>query len=217
MADMERLRRMMVDRQIARRGVSDHRLLAAMRDVPRHCFVPEQLQDHAYDDMPLPVEAGQTISQPYIVAVMIEAAAIGPADRVLEVGVGSGYAAAIMSRLGGHIFAIDRHEELADLAQERMARLGYTNVSVRAGDGTEGWPEQAPFDAILVAAAGPDVPLPLCEQLAIGGRLVMPVGGTSDQRLIRLTRTTQDRFARQELEAVRFVPLIGIHGWRVEE
>lgn len=217
MADMERLRRMMVDRQIARRGVSDHRLLAAMRDVPRHCFVPERLQDHAYDDMPLPVEAGQTISQPYIVAVMIEAAAIGPADRVLEVGVGSGYAAAIMSRLGGHVFAIDRHQELADLAQERMAQLGYANVSVRAGDGTEGWPEQAPFDAILVAAAGPDVPLPLCEQLAIGGRLVMPVGGTSDQRLICLTRTTQDRFARQELEAVRFVPLIGIHGWRVEE
>lgn len=217
MANMERLRHRMVDRQIARRGIGDHRLLAAMRDVPRHCFVPQPLQDYAYDDMPLPVEAGQTISQPYIVAVMIEAAAIGPDDRVLEVGVGSGYAAAIMSRLGRHVFAIDRHEELANLAQERMARLGYANVSVRAGDGTEGWPEQAPFDAILVSAAGPDVPPPLREQLAIGGRLVMPVAAQGEQKLIQLIRTASDKFARQELKAVRFVPLIGAHGWQIEE
>lgn len=217
MADMERLRRTMVDRQIARRGIDDPRLLAAMREVPRHCFVPEALQHHAYDDMPLPVEAGQTISQPYIVAVMIEAAAIGPDDRVLEVGVGSGYAAAIMSRLAAQVCALDRHAELADLARARMARLGYGNVSVRAGDGTEGWPDEAPFDAILVAAAGPDVPAPLLEQLAIGGRLVMPVGGASEQRLVRMVRTDEGNFSRQELEAVRFVPLIGAYGWRVEE
>lgn len=216
MADMEQLRRKMVSHQIARRGVCDPRLLDAMGEVPREEFVAEHLRAHAYDDMPLPVEAGQTISQPYIVAVMIEAAAIGPADHVLEVGVGSGYAAAVMSRLAAHVFAIDRHEELTLLAEARMERLGYDNVSIRAGDGTQGWPEQAPFDAILVAAAGPALPAPLREQLAIGGRLVMPVGGPSEQRLVRLTRTGEDSFAQQELEAVRFVPLIGAHGWHAE-
>jgi protein-L-isoaspartate(D-aspartate) O-methyltransferase len=214
MADMEILRRQMVDRQIARRGISDPRLLAAMREVPRERFVPEELRDHAYDDMPLPVEAGQTISQPYIVAAMIEAAAIGPGDRVLEVGVGSGYAAAIMSRVAAHVFAIDRHELLADLARERMALLGYDNVSVRAGDGTEGWPEEAPFDAILVAAGGPVAPPPLLDQLAIGGRLIMPIGGTQEQRLVRITRVGANSFRRQPLESVRFVPLIGAHGWQ---
>ena len=217
MTDMERLRQAMVERQIARRGINDPRLLAAMRDVPREVFVPEALQAHAYDDMPLPVEAGQTISQPYIVAVMIAAAAIGPQDRVLEVGAGSGYAAAIMSRLAAEVFAIERHEELADLAAARMAALSYANVTIRTGDGTEGWPQMAPFDAILVAAAGPTLPLPLRDQLAIGGRLVMPIGGTSEQRLVRITRVGDADFDRQEMEAVRFVPLIGAHGWREGE
>ena len=170
MADMERLRQMMVERQIARRGVGDPRLLAAMRQVPRENFVPEELRDFAYEDRPLPVEGGQTISQPYIVARMIEAAAIGASDRVLEIGVGSGYAAAVMSPLAAHVFAIDRLGELAALARGRMERLGYDNLSIRTGDGTEGWPEQAPFDAILVAGGGPSVPPPLRDQLTIGGR-----------------------------------------------
>ena len=188
MADMERLRRMMVDQQIARRGVGDARLLAAMRDVPRDQFVPEELRAHAHDDMPLPLGAGQTISQPYIVAVMIEAAAIKPDDRVLEVGLGSGYAAAIMSRLAAQVFAIERIAELADEAAARMAALGYDNVTIGAGDGTEGWPEQAPFDVISVAAGGPAVPQPLRDQLAVGGRLIMPIGTAAEQRLVRLVR-----------------------------
>ena len=214
MADMERLRRMMVDQQIARRGVGDARLLAAMRDVPRDQFVPEELRAHAHDDMPLPLGAGQTISQPYIVAVMIEAAAIKPDDRVLEVGLGSGYAAAIMSRLAAQVFAIERIAELADEAAARMAALGYDNVTIGAGDGTEGWPEQAPFDVISVAAGGPAVPQPLRDQLAVGGRLIMPIGTAAEQRLVRLVREDAETFVEQRLEAVRFVPLIGAHGWQ---
>jgi protein-L-isoaspartate(D-aspartate) O-methyltransferase len=217
MADMERLRRMMVKRQIAGRGIGGARLLGAMREVPRERFVPEELRALAYDDRPLPVEAGQTISQPYIVARMIEAAAIGPADRVLEIGVGSGYAAAVMSRVAAHVFAIDRVGELAALARGRMEQLGYDNVAIRTDDGTEGWPEQAPFDAILVAAGGPAVPQPLREQLAIGGRLVMPVGSASEQQLVRVIRTGEDSFELQKLEAVQFVPLIGAHGWRPDQ
>jgi protein-L-isoaspartate(D-aspartate) O-methyltransferase len=213
MADSERLRQMMVERQIARRGVGDPRLLAAMRQVPRENFVPEELRDFAYEDRPLPVEGGQTISQPYIVARMIEAAAIRASDRVLEIGVGSGYAAAVMSRLAAHVFAIDRLGELAALARGRMERLGYDNLSIRTGDGTEGWPEQAPFDAILVAAGGPSVPPPLREQLTIGGRLVIPVGEAREQQLMRITRTGEEAFETQKLEAVCFVPLIGAHGW----
>ncbi|HKT75739.1 MAG TPA: protein-L-isoaspartate(D-aspartate) O-methyltransferase [Sphingobium sp.] len=214
MADMERLRRMMVDQQIARRGVGDARLLAAMRDVPRDQFVPEELRAHAHDDMPLPLGAGQTISQPYIVAVMIEAAAIKPDDRVLEVGLGSGYAAAIMSRLAAQVFAIERIAELADEAAARMAALGYDNVTIGAGDGTEGWPEQAPFDVISVAAGGSAVPQPLRDQLAVGGRLIMPIGTAAEQRLVRLVREDAETFVEQRLEAVRFVPLIGAHGWQ---
>ena len=217
MEDMESLRHRMVEQQIARRGVRDQRLLAAMREVPRHHFVPDELRDHAYEDMPLPIEAGQTISQPYIVAAMIEAAAISSPDHVLEVGAGSGYAAAILSRLASRVFAIERHDVLASLAARRMEELGYTNVSVQAGDGTEGWPDQAPFDAILVAAGGPAVPPPLLQQLAVGGRLVMPIGGAYEQRLVRITRTDADSFNQQTLEAVRFVPLIGAHGWRADE
>lgn len=214
MEDMERLREMMVERQIARRGIDNPRLLAAMRQVPREVFVPAELRELAYEDRPLPVEGGQTISQPYIVARMIEAAAVGAGDRVLEIGVGSGYASAIMSRLAAHVFAIDRLAELAALARVRMERLGYDNVSIRTGDGTEGWPDQAPFDAILVAAGGPTIPPPLCEQLAVGGRLIIPVGESSEQQLVRVIRTDENTFETQKLEAVRFVPLIGAHGWK---
>jgi len=214
MTDMNRLRQRMVERQIAHRGVGDPALLAAMRQVPREQFVPDAIRELAYEDRPLPVEGGQTISQPYIVARMIEAAEVRRNDRVLEIGVGSGYAAAILSRLAAHVFAVDRLGELAALARGRMERLGYANVSIRTGDGTEGWPEQAPFDAILVAAGGPIVPPPLRDQLAIGGRLVIPVGDASEQQLVRVTRTGDETFDTRKLEAVRFVPLIGAHGWQ---
>lgn len=207
------LRKFMVDRQIVARGVRDRRVLDAMRSVPRERFVPRPLGEFAYDDTPLPIEAGQTISQPFIVAHMIEAAAIGPADRVLEIGAGSGYAAAVMSRIARRVYAIERHAELAEGARERMAALGYDNVEIRTGDGTRGWPEQAPFDAILVSAGGPIVPRPLCSQLGPGGRLVMPVGGADQQRLMRVTRRSRTGFDEADLGDVRFVPLIGAHGW----
>ena len=214
MADCARLRQMMVEQQIIRRGMGDPRLWAAMRAVPRERFVPEDVRSLAYEDRPLPVEAGQTISQPYIVARMIEAAAISPEDRVLEVGAGSGYAAAVMSRLAAHVFAVERIAELTALAEGRMKALGYDNVSIGLGDGTAGWAEEAPFDAILVAAGGPGVPPPLREQLAIGGRLVMPVGDGGEQQLVRLIRKDEEEFDLTVLEAVRFVPLIGAHGWK---
>ena len=214
MADCARLRQMMVEQQIIRRGVGDPRLWAAMRAVPRERFVPEDVRSLAYKDRPLPVEAGQTISQPYIVARMIEAGAISPENRVLEVGAGSGYAAAVMSRIAAHVFAVERIAELAALAEGRMKALGYDNVSIGLGDGTAGWAEEAPFDAILVAAGGPGVPPPLREQLAIGGRLVMPVGDGGEQQLVRLIRKDEEEFDLTVLEAVRFVPLIGAHGWK---
>jgi protein-L-isoaspartate(D-aspartate) O-methyltransferase len=217
MTETDTLRETMVDRQIAARGISDPALLEAMREVPRETFVPEGMREFAYEDSPLPIEAGQTISQPYIVALMIEAARIGRDDRVLEIGLGSGYAAAVMSRIARRVHAIDRHAELTDLARERMARLGYDNVVIRTADGTKGWPENAPFDVILVAAGGPEVPEPLCRQLAIGGRLVIPVGDPDQQSLMRVTRTGEESFDKEDLGAVRFVPLIGAHGWKGDQ
>lgn len=205
--DFRHLREAMVRDQLEARGVRDARVLAAMAEVPREAFVPGHLRPHAYDDRALPIEADQTISQPYIVALMAEAAAIGPEDRVLEVGAGSGYAAAVLSRLAREVFAIERQPELARLAAERLARLGYTNVRVIEGDGTLGLPDQAPFDAILVPAAGREVPQALIEQLAEGGRLVIPVGGSVFQTLIRLTRTPAG-LVRDEYGGVAFVPLI---------
>lgn len=207
----------MVDYQIVARGVHDARVLSAMREVPRERFVPEPLAEFAYEDTPLPIEAGQTISQPYIVALMLEAAEIQPEDRILEIGVGSGYAAAVMSRIARRVHAIDRQEELTELARIRMADLGYDNVVIRSGDGTRGWPENAPFDVILVAAGGPSIPAPLRRQLALGGRLVIPVGSADDQRLMRVTRIGEESFVEDDLGAVRFVPLIGEHGWKNSE
>ena len=208
----------MVERQIAARGVVGKRLLEAMRTVPREAFVPDHLREFAYDDAPLSIEADQTISQPYIVAVMIEAARLGPDGKVLEIGAGSGYAAAVMSRVAGRVYAIERHQELADLAAERMKRLGYGNVVVRHGDGSKGWPEEAPFDAILAAASGPDVPDVLLRQLAVGGRLVMPIGEPQAvQTLVAVTRSGEDQFDTEDLGPVRFVPLIGAHGWSHEK
>jgi protein-L-isoaspartate(D-aspartate) O-methyltransferase len=213
MADVSDRRNAMVDYQIVARGVRDARVLDAMREVPRERFVPGALAEFAYEDTPLPIEAGQTISQPYIVALMLEAAKIQPEDRILEIGVGSGYAAAVLSRIARRVHAIDRQEELTDLARGRMAHLGYDNVVIRSGDGTQGWRENAPFDVILVAAGGPSVPDPLRRQLALGGRLVIPVGDADEQRLMRVTRIGEDGFVEDDLGTVRFVPLIGELGW----
>lgn len=214
--DRYRQREQMVDRQIAARGVRDSRVLRAMRDVPRERFVPDGLAEFAYRDCPLPIGDGQTISQPYIVARMIEAAEVTPGDRVLEIGVGSGYAAGVMSLIADRVYGVERHPDLVASAADRLRRLGYANVEVRAGDGTLGLPDAAPFAAIIASAGGPEVPEVLKRQLQIGGRLVMPVGAASGQRLVKLTRTAEDSFRQEELEPVTFVPLIGEYGWEAD-
>jgi len=207
----------MVEVQIARRGVRDARVLDAMRKVPRETFVPEDLREFAFDDAPLPIDAGQTISQPYIVAVMAEAAHIGPEDRVLEIGAGSGYASAILGRLAHRVYAIERHQALADSARTRLERLRATNVRLVCGDGTGGLADEAPFDAIVVSAGGPEVPKPLLEQLAVGGRLIMPVGEAMRlQELVRIVRTSEDHYERESLGQVQFVPLVGSEGWSAD-
>jgi protein-L-isoaspartate(D-aspartate) O-methyltransferase len=214
MTDFASARETMVERQIAARGVTDPRILDAFRAVPREEFVPEGQRDSAYQDHPLLIEAEQTISQPYIVALMIEAAELEPMDVVLEVGAGSGYAAAVIAQIVDEVIAIERHLPLAKLAGERMERLGYENVSIYEGDGTRGFDEKGPFDAIIVSAAGSHVPDALLEQLELGGRLVMPVGGQEEvQTLLKITRTSEDEYEQEEVGAVRFVPLIGADGW----
>ena len=214
MADFAVMREEMVRRQIAGRGIRNPRLLAAMREVPREAFVPEHLAAHAYEDSPLPIEADQTISQPYIVALMIEAAEVAPGGKMLEIGAGSGYAAAVMGRLAHEVIAIERHGELAALAAERMKRLGYDNVRIIQGDGSAGLPDEGPFDAILAAASGSHVPEILKRQLAIGGTLVMPIGEPGAvQSLVKVTRTGENSYRSEDLGAVRFVPLIGEQGW----
>lgn len=207
--DFAALREAMVERQIARRGIDDPGILEAFRRVPRERFVDPPFQTQAYDDGPLPIGHGQTISQPYVVALMIAAAGVGPNDRVLEVGAGSGYAAALLGQLARQVVAIERIAALADQAAARMIELGFANVAVHGADGTRGWPAEAPYDAILVAAAAPEVPPALIEQLRPdGGRLIIPLavpGG--GEELVRLTRQ-QGGLKREGLGAVRFVPLI---------
>jgi protein-L-isoaspartate(D-aspartate) O-methyltransferase len=198
----------MVDRDIAGRGINDPLVLEAMREVPREYFVPEHFQDRAYEDAPLPIPGGQTISQPYIVAAMIRALGLQGGERVLDVGTGSGYAAAVLSRISDHVFSIERHGSLAETAAQRFLELGYDNITVRHGDGRLGWPEHAPYDAIVVAAATREIPEPLLEQLAIGGRMVIPVGSASRQELLRIERSAHNQFDRRKLESVRFVPLV---------
>lgn len=213
--DFDALRERMVERQIAARGVRSPRVLDAMRRVRRERYVPSSLGEFAYDDTPLPIEEQQTISQPYIVAFMLEALELGGGERVLEIGTGSGYAAAVLAELAGEVYTIERHERLARTAGERLARDGYANVHVRCGDGTLGWPEAAPFDAIVVAASGPRVPETLRQQLASGGRLVIPVGSAvGRQKLVRVTRLDAERYREEDLAEVRFVPLVGEAGWR---
>jgi protein-L-isoaspartate(D-aspartate) O-methyltransferase len=217
MTDLTAQRRVMVERQIRARGVRDPRVLAAMAAVPREAFLPAELAELAYDDRPLPIAAGQTISQPFIVALMTEALELRGDETVLEIGTGSGYAAAVLALVARRVYTIERVPELAEVARERLARLGYRDVEVRCGDGTLGWPEHAPFEAIVAAAGGPDLPSVLLDQLAIGGRLVMPIGSSRAQELVRVTRTGAHEFRRDDLGAVRFVPLIGAHGWANDE
>jgi protein-L-isoaspartate(D-aspartate) O-methyltransferase len=207
-------RERMISTQIAGRGIADRHVLEAMRRVPREAFVAPGLEEFAYEDSPLPIAEGQTISQPYIVAAMTESAEVRPGDRVLDVGTGSGYAAAVLAEIAGEVYTIERHKALADVARERFETLGYRNIHLRHGDGTLGWPEAAPFDAIIAAAGGPEIPQALRNQLKIGGRLVIPIGDViHHQRLVKIVRRSEQDFAEQELEAVRFVPLIGEQGW----
>jgi protein-L-isoaspartate(D-aspartate) O-methyltransferase len=204
----------MIERQLVARGIRNPAVLRAMAEVPREEFVPQALVEFAYEDTPLPIDEAQTISQPYIVALMLEALELVGNEKVLDIGTGSGYAAAVASRISAQVYGIERHSTLARLAAERLNRLGYTNAHIRAGDGTRGWPENAPFEAIMVAAGGPEVPTALKNQLAIGGRLVIPVGDTPRlQTLLRVRRTGADTWTEEDLGAVTFVPLIGEEGW----
>lgn len=212
--DMDERRERMVERQIEARGIKTPALLEAMRSVPREAFVPEELAEFAYEDTPLPIEEGQTISQPFIVAAMLDALGLDRTRRVLEIGTGSGYAAAVLSRIVEEVYTIERHRTLADQADHRLSELGYRNVHVRCGDGTLGWPEHAPFDAILVSAGGPEVPNTLLDQLAVGGQMVIPVGvDLRDQRLLRVTKRPDGTTETEDLGGVRFVPLIGARGF----
>jgi protein-L-isoaspartate(D-aspartate) O-methyltransferase len=205
----------MVNSQLVPRGIRDPRVLAALRQVPRHRFIPSPLWDQAYGDYPLPIGEDQTISQPYIVALMTEILEPRETDRVLEIGAGSGYQAAILAELVAQVFTMDRVGPLANRARETLAAMGYQNIQTRWGDGTLGWPEEAPFDGIMVTAAAPQVPRPLTEQLAPGGRLVIPVGDRYSQTLT-LVRQTKEGLKFEYHGGCRFVPLIGQYGWPEE-
>ncbi|MGO8914951.1 MAG: protein-L-isoaspartate(D-aspartate) O-methyltransferase [Stellaceae bacterium] len=218
MTDLSKLREDMIERQIAARGVRSEAVLRAMRKVAREAFLPERLREFAYEDAPLPIAAGQTISQPYIVALMTEALVLKGGERVLEIGTGSGYAAAILAEIAAEVYTVERIGELAEKAASTLGALGYRNVHVVHADGTLGWATAAPYDAIIVAAGGPEVPQSLKEQLKIGGRLVIPVGtDPRAQELVRVTRISDDMFTTEDIADVRFVPLVGKEGWAPEE
>lgn len=207
-------REAMVERQLRRRAICEPEILDAFRAVPRELFVGRDVVRRAYGDHPLPIGAGQTISQPYIIALMIQAASIGASDQVLEIGAGSGYAAAVMSRIAARVIGIERQHDLIDTARERLRRLGFDNVEIFEGDGSLGWPDHAPYDAILAAACGRHVPTCLVEQLAPAGRLVMPIGEPSMiQKLVRVAKRDDGSLLHSDLGMVRFVPLIGKQGW----
>ena len=210
----ERARNEMIESQLLHRGISDPAVLAAFRSVPREAFVPPGEVSHAHQDRPIPIGAGQTVSQPYIVAFTLESLRLRGRDRVLEIGTGSGYAAALLAEIAAEVYTVERHPSLGWEATERLRALGYDNVHVLIGDGTLGWPEHAPYDAIAVAAAGPRVPEALIEQLAPGGRLVIPVeSGRGSQELMRITRSRSGELTTESLLPVVFVPLIGAQGW----
>ncbi len=203
----------MVEEQLIPRGIRDPKILRAFLDVPRHEFIPEAGREEAYADYPLPLAEGQTISQPYIVALMTAALRLGGGERVLEIGAGSGYQAAILSRLAREVYSIERVGALAERARRALERLGYRNVRVILGDGTLGWAEAAPYEAIIVTAGAPHVPAPLVDQLAEGGRLVIPVGGGYSQELLALTKE-KGEIVEERMGGCVFVPLVGEQGWR---
>lgn len=206
-------RQRMVETQLRARDITDPRVLEAFASVPRHEFVAADLADEAYDDGPLPIGGGQTISQPYVVALTAQALQLRGTERVLDIGTGSGYAAAILGRLSREVVTIERIETLAQAAAALLDRLGFSNVHVHHADGSLGWPQQAPYDAIAVAAGAPHPPRALLEQLAIGGRLVVPTGDAERQQLIRIVRTDATSFVQHDFGGVRFVPLLGQQGW----
>jgi protein-L-isoaspartate(D-aspartate) O-methyltransferase len=214
MKDFAALHREMVNAQLVARGIRDPAVLQAMSTVPREAFVAADQRQFAYADAPLPIGQGQTISQPYMVALMTEALEVTPDDRVLEIGTGSGYAAAILSRIAREVYTVERRPELARAAEARFQQLGYHNIHVHIADGTLGWAERAPYDGIVVTAGGPAIPDPLLDQLGEGGRLVIPVGPTSHlQELLRVRRSEEGAYRRENLGRVRFVPLVGEAGW----
>ena len=204
----------MVEDQLRRRGITDPRTLAAFRKVARHQFVPKELTHEAYADRPLPIGEGQTISQPYMVALMISRLRLQGHERVLEIGTGSGYQTAVLAELALEVFSVERLPELLAAAGTRLERLGYLNVHLTPGNGSLGWPEHAPFEGIVVAAASPDIPEPLLDQLAEGGRMILPIGGPTAQTLVEVEKR-QGALRRQEIAGCVFVPLVGQHGWRI--
>lgn len=217
-SEMTSRREQMVARQIAGRGITDPTLLSALREVPREGFVAAKYADYAYDDGPLPILEGQTISQPYVVALMIDSLNVAAEDRILEIGTGSGYAAAVLGRMAAEVYTVERIDALVRFARKNLAALGYDNVHVKRGDGTLGWPEHAPYQGILVSAGGPQVPAALKEQLAVGGRLVIPIGKQQRaQQLVRVLRVDEEKYTETKLGHVRFVPLIGEQAWEKED
>ncbi len=211
----EKLRQQMVSQQLESRGIRDPRLLAAMRKVPRHRFIPIGRRSQAYEDRPVAIGEKQTISQPYIVAYMSQLLQLQGGERLLEIGTGSGYQAAVLAELAAEVYTVERHAALAQTAADLLQKLGYDNVYIQVGDGTNGWPAHAPYDAILVTAAAPVVPQPLLEQLAIGGRLVLPVGEFGSQHL-QIWQRTAEGYDHEDLVPVAFVPLLGQYGWSDE-
>jgi protein-L-isoaspartate(D-aspartate) O-methyltransferase len=215
MIDFSKARLKMVEEQITSRGTRDARLIAAMKKIPRHLFVEEALQSQAYTDHPLPIGEKQTISQPYMVALMTEALLLTGKEKVLEIGTGSGYQTAILAELSEKVFSVERIRSLAIRARKLLYELGYFNVEIKIFDGTFGWMEESPFDAIVVTAGSPDIPQPLIDQLAIGGRLVIPVGDAFVQDLVRVTKT-EEGVRKEDLGGCRFVKLIGKYGWEAD-
>jgi protein-L-isoaspartate(D-aspartate) O-methyltransferase len=215
MIDFPKARSKMVEEQIILRGIKDPRVIAAMKKVPRHLFVEEALQSQAYNDHPLPIGEKQTISQPYMVAIMTEALQLKEKDKVLEIGAGSGYQTAILAELAEKVFSIERIRSLAIKARQLLYELGYYNIEIKIFDGTYGWVDKAPFDAIIVTAGAPEIPQPFLDQLATGGRLVIPIGDAYVQDLIRVTKT-EEGIKKEDLGGCRFVKLIGRYGWESE-
>jgi protein-L-isoaspartate(D-aspartate) O-methyltransferase len=213
MINFEKERIRMVEEQIVTRGVKDERVLASMRKVPRHEFLPEAMRGMAYADNALPIGENQTMSQPYMVAFMTEQLGLTGSERVLEIGTGSGYQAAVLAELCGKVYSVERVKVLADKARAVLDRLGYRSIAIKIYDGTYGWKEMAPFDAIIVTAGSPEIPTPLVEQLRIGGRMVIPVGERFTQRLLKVVRTSEGPLTEASIPCV-FVPLIGAHGWK---